>query len=73
MASYKYKQFGDITHVVDGDSIIAKYEVDRHWIEKNISVKDSDTLSIRLYNRMKGFLDCIVKLNVDDLQKIPEK
>ena len=59
--------------LMDGDNVIAKYEVDRHWTEKNVSFKDSETLRIRLYNRMKGFLDCEVKLNFEDLQKIPEK
>ena len=73
MTKYKYKQNGNITNVIDGDNTIAMYEVDRHWVEKNISVKDSETLSIRLYNRMKGYIDCVVKLNVNDLQKIPEK
>jgi len=73
MANYKYKEKDGIVNVMDGDNVIAKYEVDRHWTEKNVSFKDSETLRIRLYNRMKGFLDCEVKLNVEDLQKIPEK
>lgn len=73
MANYKYKEKDGIVNVMDGDNVIAKYEVDRHWIEKNVSFKDSETLRIRLYNRMKGFLDCEVKINVEDLQKIPEK
>lgn len=72
MAKYKFKQIGNITEVIENDNVIAKYEIDRHWTEKNISIKNDGTLSVRLYNRLKGFLDCIVKLNVDDTQKIPE-
>ncbi len=73
MGNYKYKEKDGITNVMDGDNIIARYEVDRHWVEKNISVKDGDTLKVRLYNRLKGFLDCEVKLNVEEVQKIPIK
>ena len=73
MGNYKYKEKDGITNVMDGDNIIARYEVDRHWVEKNISVKDSDTLKVRVYNRIKGFLDCEVKLNVGEVQKIPIK
>jgi uncharacterized membrane protein len=73
MGNYKYKEKDGITNVMDGDNIIARYEVDRHWVEKNISVKDSDTLKVRVYNRIKGFLDCEVKLNVEEVQKIPIK
>lgn len=73
MGNYKYKEKDGITNVMDGDNIIARYEVDRHWVEKNISVKDSETLKVRIYNRIKGFLDCEVKLNVEEVQKIPIK
>ena len=73
MGNYKYKEKDGITNVMDGDNIIARYEVDRHWVEKNISVKDSDTLKVRVYNRIKGFFDCEVKLNVEEVQKIPIK
>jgi uncharacterized membrane protein len=73
MGNYKYKEKDGITNVMDGDNIIARYEVDRHWVEKNISVKDSDTLKVRVYNRIKGFIDCEVKLNVEEVQKIPIK
>ena len=73
MGNYKYKEKDGITNVMDGDNIIARYEVDRHWVEKNISVKDSETLKVRVYNRIKGFLDCEVKLNVEEVQKIPIK
>lgn len=66
----KYKEINGIVNVMDGDTVIARYEVDRHWIEKNISMKDGQ-LSIRLYNRMKGYLDCKVELNNDNIQKIP--
>jgi hypothetical protein len=55
---------------MDGDTVIAKYEVDRHWQEKNTSVKE-DGIYIRLYNRMRGFQDCKVELNSDKIQKIP--
>jgi len=73
MAKYKYKESGDTIEVKEGDKIVAKYEIDYHWQEKNVSIKDSNTLSIRLYNRMKGYIDCDIKLNVDDIQKIPDK
>jgi len=73
MGNYKYKEKDGITNVMDGDNIIARYEIDRHWVEKNISVKDSYTLKVRVYNRIKGFLDCEVKLNVEEVQKIPIK
>jgi hypothetical protein len=45
-------------------------EVDRHWQEKNTSVKE-DGIYIRLYNKMRGFQDCKVELNSDKIQKIP--
>ena len=73
MAKYKFKEKNGITEVMDGDNVIAKYEVDIHWTEKNISQKDDDTLNVRLYNRMKGYIDCDVKLNNSDIQKIPNK
>ena len=66
----KYKEVNGIVNVMDGDTIIARYEVDRHWTEKNVSVKDGK-LNIRLYNRMKGYLDCKVELNNNSIQKIP--
>lgn len=72
MGKYKYKEINGIVNVMDGDNAIAKYEVDRHWVEKNISMKNEDTLNVRLYNRMKGFLDCEIKLNVEETQKIPK-
>ena len=71
MAQYKYKEKGGIVNVMDGDTIVARYEVDRHWQEKNVSVKE-DGIHIRLYNRMKGFQDCKVELNNDNIQKIPQ-
>ena len=73
MANYKYKEKDGIVNVMDGDNIIAKYEVDRHWLEKNVSQRNEETLNVRLYNRLKGFLDCEVKLNVEEVQKIPIK
>ena len=51
--------------------IDARYEIDRHWTEKNVSVKDGQ-LYIRLYNRMKGYLDCKIPLTNDTIQKIPQ-
>lgn len=72
MARFKFKEDGNIVKVMEGDNVVAQYEVDYHWTEKNISVK-SNSLSVRLYNRMKGFIDCEVKLNTDEVQKIPKK
>jgi hypothetical protein len=72
MAQYKYKEKDGIVNVMDGDTVIAKYEVDRHWQEKNASVKE-DGIYIRLYNRNKGFQDCKVEINNDTIQKIPNK
>jgi hypothetical protein len=71
MAQYKYKEKEGITSVMDGDIVIARYEVDRHWQEKNASVKE-DGIYIRLYNRIKGFQDCKIELNNNDVQKIPK-
>jgi hypothetical protein len=72
MAQYKYKEKDGIVNVMDGDTVIAKYEVDRHWQEKNTSVKE-DGIYIRLYNKMRGFQDCKVEINNDTIQKIPNK
>jgi len=71
MGKIKYREKENIITVMDGDTVIAKYEVDRHWQEKNISVKE-DGIYIRLYNRMRGFQDCKVELNNNDVQKIPK-
>jgi hypothetical protein len=70
MGQYKYKEKDGIVNVMDGDTVVARYEVDIHWAEKNVSVKDGQ-LYIRLYNRIKGFLDCKIELNSDKIQKIP--
>ena len=70
MGKIKYREKENIITVMDEDTVIAKYEVDKHWQEKNISVKD-DGIHVRLYNRMKGFQDCKVELNSDKVQKIP--
>lgn len=70
MGKIKYREKENIITVIDEDTVIAKYEVDKHWQEKNISVKD-DGIHVRLYNRMKGFQDCKVELNSDKVQKIP--
>ncbi len=67
----KYKEKDGIVNVMDGDTVVARYEVDRHWTEKNVSVKDGQ-LYIRLYNRMKGYLDCNIPLTNDTIQKIPQ-
>ncbi len=71
MAQFKYKEKNGIVNVMDGDTVVAAYEVDKHWQEKNMSVKD-DGIHIRLYNRMKGFRDCVIKLNNNEVQKIPQ-
>jgi len=70
MGKIKYREKENIITVMDGDTVIAKYEVDKHWQEKNASVKE-DGIYIRLYNRMRGFQDCKVELNSDKVQKIP--
>ena len=74
----KYKEIDGIVNVMDGDTVvaryevdIARYEVDRHWTEKNVSIKDGQ-LYIRLYNRIKGFLDCKIPLTNNTIQKIPQ-
>lgn len=66
----KYKEINGVVHVMDGDTVLARYEVDYHWTEKNVSVKNGQ-LCIRLYNRMKGYTDCKVELHNDVIQKIP--
>ena len=70
MGKIKYREKENIITVMDGDTVIAKYEVDKHWQEKNASVKE-DGIYIRLYNRIKGFQDCKVELNSDKVQNIP--
>ena len=72
MAQYKYKEKNGIVNVMDGDAVVARYEIDIHWQEKNTSIKD-DGIHVRLYNRMKGFQDCIVEISNETIQKIPEK
>ena len=67
----KYKEINGVVHVMDGDTVLARYEIDYHWSEKNVSVKDGQ-LCIRLYNRMKGYLDCNIPLTNDTIQKIPQ-
>ena len=68
---YKFKEKDNIINVLEGDDIIARYIIDKHWEQKNVSIKD-DGIHIRLYNRMKKYIDCIIKLNEDNIQKIPE-
>ena len=36
----KYKEKDGIVNVMDGDTVVARYEVDRHRTEKNVSIKD---------------------------------
>ena len=67
----KYKEKDGIVNVMDGDTVVARYEVDRHWTEKNVSVKYGQ-LYIRLYNRMKGYLDRKIPLTNDSIQKVPQ-
>ena len=70
--SYKFKEINDIINVTENGETIARYQVDRHWEEKNVSIKDNH-INVRLYNRLKGYLDCIVELNNDNIQKIPNE
>lgn len=70
---FKFKEQDNIISVIDeNDTIVARYTIDYHWTEKNISVKDRH-LNIRLYSRTSGYIDCIVELNNDSIQKIPQK
>lgn len=71
MGKYKYKEKDDIVYVKENDQIVARYTIDKHWIEKNISEKDN-IIKVRLYNRMKGYLDCEILINNDIIQKIPK-
>lgn len=72
MSKYKYKEKDDIVYVKENDQIVARYTIDKHWVEKNISEKDN-IIKVRLYNRMKGYLDCEILINNDVIQKIPTK
>lgn len=71
---FKFKEQDNIISVIDeNDTIVARYTIDYHWTEKNISVKDG-RLYIRLYNKTSGYQDCMVDLNNNDsIQKIPSK
>lgn len=71
MSKYKYKEKDDIVYVKENDQIVARYTIDKHWVEKNISEKDN-IIKVRLYNRMKGYLDCEILINNDIIQKIPK-
>ena len=68
--NYKFKEINGIINVLDNDTVVARYQIDKHWDEKNISIKDN-YIYIRLYNRMKKYIDCKVELNNDNIQKIP--
>jgi len=71
---YKFKEKDDIISVInEDDTVVARYTVDYHWQEKNVSVRDG-RLYIRLHNRTSGYQDCTVELNNnDEIQKIPKK
>ena len=69
--NYKFKEKDGIINVLDEDTIIARYQIDRHYVEKNISLKDN-CLYIRLMNMGKKYVDCKVELNNDNIQKIPQ-
>ena len=70
---YKFKENDNIISVInEDDTVVARYTVDYHWQEKNVSVRDG-RLYIRLYNRTSGDQDCTVGLNNDSVQKIPSK
>lgn len=70
---FKYKEKDGIVSVIDeSDAVIARYTVDYHWVEKNISVRDGH-LYIRLYSRTSGYIDCQVELDNENVQKIPKK
>ena len=68
--NYKFKEDGDIINVIEGENIIARYQIDRHYVEKNISLRDN-YLNIRLMNMNKKYIDCKVELNNNNIQKIP--
>ena len=68
--NYKFKEDGDVINVIDGGNIIARYQINRHYVEKNISLRDN-YLYIRLMNMNKKYVDCKVELNSDNIQKIP--
>lgn len=67
---YKFKEQDNIINVIEGDNVIARYTVDKHWEQKNMSIKD-DGIHIRLYNRTKRYTDAIVLINNDEIQNIP--
>lgn len=70
--AYKFKEQKDGTvHVMDGDNVVAKYKVDRHWREVNASYPDDSHISIRLYNRMRGYINSLITLNKEEIQEIP--
>lgn len=67
---YKFKEQDNIINILEGDDVIAKYRIDKHWEQKNMSIKD-DGIHIRLYNRMKKYVDVIVLTNNNEIQNIP--
>ena len=59
-----------ITTVKDGDTVVARYIVDHHWREVNSYVKDGKVF-IRLFNKMRKYLDAVVETGTEEIQKIP--
>ena len=71
--TFKYKEKDGIISVIDdSDIVVARYTIDYHWTEKNVSFRDS-RLYVRLYSRTSGYQDCTVELCNDTVQKIPQK
>ena len=70
---YKYKEKDGVIYVTDETkTVVARYTIDYHWTEKNISPRDG-YLNVRLYNRTSGYIDCRVELDNETVQKIPQK
>ena len=44
---YKFKEQDNIINVIEGDNIIARYTIDKHWEQKNMSIKDDDLELLR--------------------------
>lgn len=70
--NYRFREKEGIINVLENGKVIAKYQIDRHWEEKNLSIKGK-ILYIRLYNRTKKYLDCKVELYKEEIQYIPNK
>ena len=35
---YKFKEQDNIINILEGDDVIAKYRIDKHWEQKNMSI-----------------------------------